>query len=124
MVASRSSINEAYNTNFIKSITDTASQKIMLNHLDKYNETKDGKVIEDHYSLNEISPKLLQADTKINELIKTSEAAFENDINKIVGHSTIPLYRNFVIENTIDTFILDALKWKIKDLNRFMEQLY
>ena len=46
MVASRSSINEAYNTSFIKSITDTASQKIMLNHLENYNETKDGKIIE------------------------------------------------------------------------------
>ena len=78
---------------------------------------KDGKVIEDHYSLNEISPKLLKADTEINELIKTSEAVFENDINKIVGHSTLPLYRNFVIENTIDTFILDALKWKVKDVD-------
>ena len=46
LVASRSSINEAYNSNFIKSITDTASQKIMLNHLEKYNEIKEGKVIE------------------------------------------------------------------------------
>jgi CRISPR-associated endonuclease Csn1 len=46
MVASRTSVNEAYNTNFIKSITDTACQKIMLNHLEKYNEVKDGKVIE------------------------------------------------------------------------------
>ena len=46
MVASRSAVNEAYNTNFIKSITDTASQKIMLNHLEKYNEVKDRKIIE------------------------------------------------------------------------------
>ncbi len=46
MVASRTTVDESYNSAGIKSITDTASQKIMLNHLEKYNETKDGKIIE------------------------------------------------------------------------------
>ena len=29
------------------------------------------------------------------------------------GYSTLPLYRYFVIENTIDTLIIDALKWRV-----------
>ena len=38
----------------------------------------------------------------------------KRDITKVVGYSTIPLYRYFVVENTIDTLIIDALMWKIK----------
>jgi 2',3'-cyclic-nucleotide 2'-phosphodiesterase (5'-nucleotidase family) len=41
------------------------------------------------------------------------EKPFTENINKVIGHSTIPLYRYFVVENTIDTLIIDALKWKI-----------
>ena len=46
MVASRSAITESFNSIGIGNITDTASQKILLNHLGKYNEIKAGKVIE------------------------------------------------------------------------------
>ena len=46
MVASRSAITESFNSIGILSITDTASQKILLNHLVKYNEIKAGKIIE------------------------------------------------------------------------------
>src|SRR5262249_41732341 len=35
------------------------------------------------------------------------------DIERVVGYSKVPLYRYFVVENTIDTLILDALAWKV-----------
>lgn len=76
---------------------------------------KDGKVIKDDYTLVEIDSKKYKADKNISRLIKENEVPFEGDINTIAGYSTIPLYRYFVIENTIDTLILDALKWKIKE---------
>ncbi|MFM8372641.1 MAG: 5'-nucleotidase C-terminal domain-containing protein, partial [Bacteroidota bacterium] len=34
------------------------------------------------------------------------------DIERVIGYSKTPLYRYFVVENTIDTMILDALAWK------------
>jgi 2',3'-cyclic-nucleotide 2'-phosphodiesterase (5'-nucleotidase family) len=76
---------------------------------------KDGKVIGDTYSLVEIDSEKIKADKDISKLIEIHERPFEGDINHIAGYSTIPLYRYFVIENTIDTLILDALKWKIKE---------
>lgn len=76
---------------------------------------KDGKVINDIYSLIEIDSEKIKADKGISKLIEIHEEPFENDINHIAGYSTLPLYRYFVIENTIDTLILDALKWKIKE---------
>ncbi|MCU0322912.1 MAG: hypothetical protein MUE72_10875, partial [Chitinophagaceae bacterium] len=45
-VASREKIDESFNRKRIEIITDTGIQKILFNHLDKYNETKDGKIIE------------------------------------------------------------------------------
>lgn len=46
LVASRSNLNESFNSKTIESITDTGIQKILKNHLTKYNEVKDGKIIE------------------------------------------------------------------------------
>src|SRR5690606_8074507 len=42
---------------------------------------------------------------------------YQDRINKVLGYSTIPLYRYFVVENPIDTFILQGLKWKFKDVD-------
>lgn len=78
---------------------------------------KDGKVISTTYTLDEVSPKQLKADKDINALIKSNEAPFATDINEIAGYSTIPLYRNFVVENTIDTMILDALNWQLPEID-------
>ncbi len=76
-----------------------------------------GKVTEDKYSLVEVDSNQHKADKEIAALIKNNESVFEKDINTVIGYSTIPLYRYFVVENTIDTLILDALKWKIKDVD-------
>jgi CRISPR-associated endonuclease Csn1 len=45
-VASRVKIDESFNSKKIDSITDSGIQKIMLAHLAKYNEDKQGKIIE------------------------------------------------------------------------------
>ncbi|HEX8019070.1 type II CRISPR RNA-guided endonuclease Cas9 [Mucilaginibacter sp.] len=46
LVASRVKIDESFNSVKIQSITDTGIQKIILNHLEKYSEEKNGKSIE------------------------------------------------------------------------------
>jgi len=45
-VASRVKIDDIFTSIKIKSVTDSGIQKIMLNHLGKYNEEKGGKIIE------------------------------------------------------------------------------
>lgn len=76
-----------------------------------------GKVINDEYELVEISSSDLRADKEVASLIAENETAFKDSIYKIAGYSTIPLYRYFVVENPIDTMILDALHWKLKDID-------
>ena len=76
-----------------------------------------GKVTKDDYTLVEITTADYKADAAVTAILKDNEIAFENSINKVVGYSTIPLYRYFVVENPIDTMIVNALHWKMKDID-------
>lgn len=53
----------------------------------------------------------------MEKLIKENEQPFNDSINKVIGYSTIPLYRYFVVENPIDTMVLNALHWQMKDID-------
>jgi 2',3'-cyclic-nucleotide 2'-phosphodiesterase (5'-nucleotidase family) len=77
----------------------------------------EGKVISENYSLIEIDANKIKADNKVAEVIKSNELPFEKNIYEVVGYSTIPLYRYFVIENTIDTMVLNALKWQMPEMD-------
>lgn len=78
---------------------------------------EEGKVIGDAYFLDEISVQKYKEDKSIKNLVNNLEGPYFEDINKIIGYSKIPLYRYFVIENTIDTMILDALRWRLPDID-------
>ena len=78
---------------------------------------KNGVVVNDTYSLEEIDANKITASPKMKALIKQNENPFQDDIYKIAGYSTIPLYRYFVVENPIDTLVLDALKWKLPEID-------
>lgn len=75
---------------------------------------EDGRIVNDYYSLDEVNPVKYRENKFVKSTIEQQEQSLRADINKIVGYSTIPLYRYFVAENTIDTLIIDALKWKIE----------
>jgi 2',3'-cyclic-nucleotide 2'-phosphodiesterase (5'-nucleotidase family) len=77
----------------------------------------DGKVINDSYQLLEVTTAALKPDLEINKLLEEKEALYHKKINTIVGYSTIPLYRYFVVENPIDTMILNALNWKFPEID-------
>ncbi len=74
----------------------------------------DGKIIGQHYELMEVSAQQYKPKKSIQALIEQLEAPLKSEISKIHGYSTVPLYRYFVVENTIDTLILDALNWRVK----------
>lgn len=78
---------------------------------------QNGKVTQSEYFLDEISPNTYKENKKVSELIKSNEAPFASDIYTVAGYSTLPLYRYFVVENTIDTMILDALNWQLPQID-------
>lgn len=75
---------------------------------------ENGKIVGEDYELIEVSTQKYKANKTIQQLIDAQEKPFAESINKIHGYSTIPLYRYFVIENTIDTLIIDALMDAVK----------
>ena len=78
---------------------------------------KNGVIVKDEYHLDEINTATLTPSTKTTSIIQQNEIAFSEDIYKIAGYSTIPLYRYFVVENPIDTLVLDSLKWKLPEID-------
>lgn len=74
---------------------------------------ENGKIVNAGYQLIEVNPQKYPAKKEVAALIEEIEKPYKEEINKIIGYSTLPLYRNFVVENTIDTLIVDALKWKV-----------
>lgn len=74
---------------------------------------ENGKIVGEHYSLVEVDPLKYKADPKVQAVIRQHEQPYAEKMHTIIGYSKVPLYRYFVVENTIDTLIIDALKWKI-----------
>lgn len=76
-------------------------------------EVVDGKMGAHHYELVEVDPNRYPADPEMVQLVEELERPHKEAINTVIGYSKQPLYRYFVVENTIDTMIVDALKWRI-----------
>jgi S-sulfosulfanyl-L-cysteine sulfohydrolase len=75
---------------------------------------ENGKIVGEKYELMEVDAKKYKPKPSILALISAQEQPFSAAIDKIHGYSTLPLYRYFVVENTIDTLIIDALKWRVR----------
>lgn len=73
---------------------------------------KDGKVIGDHYDLMEVDPEKYAPNPDVESAITKATAPYKDEINEILGYSTSPLYRYFVVENPMDNMITDAARWK------------
>ncbi len=78
---------------------------------------KNRKLVKDKYELVEIDPDKYPADEKITSIINENEKPFHDHIENIIGYSTVPLYRYFVIENPIDTMVLNALHWQLPEID-------
>lgn len=78
---------------------------------------ENGKVVSDSYELMEVDARKYPESTEMKKIISQYEGPYLEDIQKVVGYSTIPLYRYFVIENTIDTMILDAINWQVPEVD-------
>ncbi len=78
---------------------------------------QNGKVIDDRYELVEMTASKYKPDKAVAALVNNLETPFVQSIQKVVGYSTIPLYRYFVVENPIDTLVLDALHWQVKGMD-------
>jgi S-sulfosulfanyl-L-cysteine sulfohydrolase len=73
-----------------------------------------GVIKEEAYQLLEVDPEKYEADDEMLELIHNAYHPYRNEIKKIIGKTTTPLYRYFILETPIDNLITDALMWRAK----------
>mgnify|MGYP000848155411 FL=1 len=77
----------------------------------------EGRIKRKTYSLLEVDAAKVPPDQKVQSLIEREKAPYLSEMQAVVGHSRIPLYRYFVIENPIDTLVTDALAWRFPEID-------
>jgi len=65
------------------------------------------------YQLLDVDPVQYPADSEIQKMVQEISEPFR-DLKKVIGISTTPLVRYFVLETPMDNLITDAIMWKFK----------
>lgn len=75
---------------------------------------KDGKLHSWEYDLMDVDPEVYPADKQLQSMIDEVCAPFNSELKKVIGYSSAPLMRYFVLETPMDNLITDAIYWKFK----------
>lgn len=65
------------------------------------------------YELLDVDPEQFPADGKMQNLIEAAYAPFRQELSKVIGYTSTPLVRYFVLETPMDNLITDAVRWKL-----------
>ena len=72
-------------------------------------------IVKDHtYQLLDVDPVLYKEDEEMKRMVEKARAPYKKELNRVIGKSTTPLMRYYVIETPMDNFITDAIMWKFK----------
>ena len=77
-------------------------------------EVADGKMKSFQYQLLDVDPSIYPPDQKMQTLVNQAMAPFQKDLSRVIGTSSTPLVRYFVMETPMDNLITDAILWKFK----------
>lgn len=77
-------------------------------------EITDGKYTGMQYQLMDVDPAKYPEDIEMKKLVEKIYEPFKKELQTVVGTSTTPLVRYFVMETPMDNLITDAIKWKFK----------
>jgi len=74
----------------------------------------EGKVSGSDYELIDADPERYRPDPAMEKLVEAAARPFRNQLNEVIGTTTTPLMRYFVLETPMDNLITDAIRWKYK----------
>jgi 2',3'-cyclic-nucleotide 2'-phosphodiesterase (5'-nucleotidase family) len=77
-------------------------------------EVEDGKIKTYTYQLLDVDPDKYPADKKLQAQIEREAVPFKQELSKVIGITTTPLVRYFVMETPMDNLLTDAIHWKFK----------
>ena len=75
---------------------------------------EDGKIRQTAYTLMDVDPVKFGADQYVQKLIDEVSRPHDAELKKVLGYSSTPLVRYFVMETPMDNFLTDAIMWKFK----------
>jgi len=73
-----------------------------------------GKLSGFDYQLLDVDPGRYAADKGLQKMIDDTVAPFKSDLDRVLGYSSTPLMRYYVMETPMDNLITDAVMWKFK----------
>lgn len=77
-------------------------------------EIVDSKLAGMQYQLMDVDPAKYPEDKEMKKLVDKIYEPFKKELQTVIGTSTTPLVRYFVMETPMDNLITDAIKWKFK----------
>lgn len=72
----------------------------------------DGKLVDDRYTLIEVDPERYPADPEMAAAVEKAEAPHRAEMERVLGHTSTPIFRYMVVESPMDNMITDAIRWK------------
>lgn len=72
----------------------------------------DGSITKEDYELIEVDPEVYLPDSSMASIIERQLEPYREVTDRVLGYTSTPLYRYFVVENPMDNFITDAARWK------------
>ncbi len=77
-------------------------------------EVENGKIKTHDYQLLDVDPVKFPADKDLLAKIEKANEPYKAQLSKVIGTTTTPLVRYFVMETPMDNMITDAIHWKFK----------
>jgi 2',3'-cyclic-nucleotide 2'-phosphodiesterase (5'-nucleotidase family) len=75
---------------------------------------ENGRIKDEAYQLIEVDPGKYPEDPEMMRLIRDARKPYAEQLDKVLGHTTTPLVRYYVIETPMDNLITDAMMWGAK----------
>ena len=72
----------------------------------------DGRMGEIDYELIDADPEQFPPDRAMERSVRAAALPFREQLGQVLGHTTTPLMRYFVLETPMDNLITDAIRWK------------
>ncbi|MES2875803.1 MAG: bifunctional metallophosphatase/5'-nucleotidase [Bacteroidota bacterium] len=75
---------------------------------------ENGQIKDHNYQLLDVDPDKYKPDREMTDLVKNAREPYKEKLDKVIGITTVPLVRYYVLENPMDNMITDAIMWKFK----------
>jgi 2',3'-cyclic-nucleotide 2'-phosphodiesterase (5'-nucleotidase family) len=75
---------------------------------------EDGRLKEHTYALLDVDPEQYPEDQEMKSMVAAAKEPYRRELDRVVGRTSTPLMRYYVIETPMDNLITDALHWKFE----------